>query len=314
MKISKVFKQFLTVLVMVSILAISTIPSYAYSNNAYSINENYYISNNDALNSSIEEMVDNEGNIISVETEKLYDSNEIQVKVYVNNKLTQISLVDGDMIYYKDVTKISNNINGDAFDVTDYDKVYNFNENISIENDLKDISPENEVSYKSYSDGWAFYRNYEPITWYYGTKPCDLYFINYDEEPDQHKFNAKTVSITVGTPVSVAIGLIVGYATSNLTPLGILSIIGCSIVGDVITNYVSSELTYSTQRIRYRPMINGREIFGDAYIDKLWLINHDNLTDRYSFHLANNVYRANRGTSPDEIARNAQIAEVQGQY
>ena len=57
-----------------------------------------------------------------------------------------------------------------------------------------------------------------------------------------------------------------------------------------------------------------REIFEDAYIDKLWLINHDNLTNRDSFHLANNVYRANIGTSQDGIARNAQIAEVQGQY
>lgn len=122
LKISRVFKKLLTVLVMMSILAaISTIPSYAYSINAYSINENYYLFKNDELNSFSDKMVDNEGNIV-------------------------------------------------------------------------------------------------------------------------------------------------------------------------------------------------REIFEDAYIDKLWLINHDNLTNRDSFHLANNVYRANIGTSQDGIARNAQIAEVQGQY
>ena len=115
LKISRVFKRLLTVLVMMSILTISTIPSYAYSNNAYSINENYYLSKNDELNSFSDKMVDNEGNI-------------------------------------------------------------------------------------------------------------------------------------------------------------------------------------------------GREIFGDAHIDKLWLINHDNLTNRDSFNLANNVYRANRGTSTYEIAGNAQIA------
>lgn len=39
-----------------------------------------------------------------------------------------------------------------TFDVSDYDKVYNL-ENISFENDLKDLYPENEESYKSYSDG-----------------------------------------------------------------------------------------------------------------------------------------------------------------
>ncbi len=314
MKRSKVFKRCLTVVIMISILAMSTIPTYAYSNTTDPITKNYYLSEDDVVNSFSEEMVDNKGNIISVETEKLYDSTAIQVKVYLNNELSQISLVDGDKIYYKDVTKSISNVNDDAFDVSDYDKVYNLEENISFENDLRDLYPENEESYKSYSDGWAFYKNYGPISWYSGTKPCALYFMNYDEEPDQHRFNARTVRITAGTPVSVAIGLVVGYATSTLTPLGILSIIGCSIAGDVITNYVFSELTFSTQRVRYRPMINGREIFGDAYIDKLWLINHDNLTNRDSFHLAQNVYRSNRGTSPDEIARNAQIAEAQGQY
>ena len=74
--------------------------------------------------------------------------------------------------------------------------------------------------------------------------------------------------------------------------------------GNIIS--VETEKLYDSNR--YRPMINGREIFGDAHIDKLWLINHDNLTNRDSFHLANNVYRANMGTSQEEIAGNAQIA------
>ena len=74
--------------------------------------------------------------------------------------------------------------------------------------------------------------------------------------------------------------------------------------GNIIS--VETEKLYDSNR--YRPMINGREIYVDAHIDKLWLINHDNLTNRDSFHLANNVYRANMGTSQEEIARNAQIA------
>lgn len=269
MKKSRVFKRCLTIVIMISILAMSTIPTYAYSYTTDPITENYYLSEDDVINSFSEEMVDNKGNIIFVETEKLYDSTAIQVKVYVNNELSQIYLVDGDKIYYKDVTKNINNINDDAFDVFDYDKVYNLEENISFENDLIDLYPENKESYKLYSDGWAFYRKYGPLSWYSDTKPCTLYLMNYDEEPDQHRFNARTVRITAGTLVSIAIGLVIGYATSTLTPLGILSIIGCSIAGDVITNYVFSELTFSTQRVRYRPMINGREIFGDVYIDKL---------------------------------------------
>lgn len=259
-------------------------------------------------------MQDNNGNLISVQTEYLYDSNEIQVKIYVNEKLTQISLVDGNRIYYKDVTKDINYLNSDALNFSDFDKVYNLDENISLNRNLVDLYPTYNNNCELYSNGWAFYSNYAPLSWYSGTKPCSLYFRNYDEEPDHHRFNARTIRITAGTPVSVAIGMVVGFATSTLTPLGILGIIGCSIAGDVVTNYVFNILTFSTQKIRYRPMINGREIFGDAYIDKLWLISHDNLTNRDSFHLAQNVYRANRGTSPDEIARNAQIAEAQGQY
>lgn len=314
MKRSRGFKRFLSFVIMVSILATSAIPSYAYSNDKNFIKENYYLTENNFLDSFSEEMVDNEGNVISVETEKVYDLNAIQVKVYLNNELSQISLVYGDKIYYKDITNNVNHISDDAFNFFDYDKIYDLNENISYNNNSVYLYPEHEESYKLYSDGWAFYRNYDPISWYYGTKPCALYFMNYDEEPDQHRFNARTIRITAGTPVSVAISLVVGFATSTLTPLGILGIVGCAIAGDVITNYVFTELTFSTQRVRYRPMINGREIFGDAYIDKLWLINHDNLTNRDSFHLAQNVYRANRGTSPDEIARSAQIAEAQGQY
>lgn len=34
-------------------------------------------------------------------------------EVYLNNELSQISLVDGDKIYYKDVTKSISNVNDD---------------------------------------------------------------------------------------------------------------------------------------------------------------------------------------------------------
>ena len=86
------------------------------------------------------------------------------------------------------------------------------------------------------------------------------------------------------------------------------------IAGDIINNYIDGSLTYSTQKIRYRPKVGGREIFGDAYNDKLWLVIRDDVRRKDNYRLVNSAYRSNRGGSPDEIARNAQIAQAQGQY
>lgn len=54
--------------------------------------------------------------------------------------------------------------------------------------------------------------------------------------------------------------------------------------------------------------------FGDAYIDKLWLVIRDDVRRKDNYRLVNSAYRSNIGGSPDEIARNAQIAQAQGQY
>lgn len=61
-------------------------------------------------------------------------------------------------------------------------------------------------------------------------------------------------------------------------------------------------------------MVCGIEIFVDAYIDKLWLVIRDDVRRKDYYRLVNSAYRSNRGSSPDEIAKNAQIAQAQGQY
>lgn len=56
--------------------------------------------------------------------------------------------------------------------------------------------------------------------------------------------------------------------------------IGKSIVADIVANTVSSVIWYSTQKILYAPIVNGNNVFTDAYITKLWLISYDYLKGR----------------------------------
>ncbi len=283
------------------------------SSNSLAMNRNLHLDDkcsNYNLNNYYEEYTDDLGNIVSVEIKYIDNKDLTEIKVYLNHELTQISLITDDDIYYKSVKYSNfNNMNVDN-KINSYDKVYHLPKKMFEEKSVDNILSKINNNY----DGAAFYGHFVPLRSFPGTKPCDLYYYNYDEEPDLHRFNARAINITAGTPISVAIGLVIAFVTSELTPLGILEIIGASIAGDVVTNYVTNILTFSTKKIRYMPIIDGREIFGDAYIEELWLISHDNLKNIDTFHLAQNVHGANRGTSPEEIARDAQIAEAQGQY
>ncbi len=156
--------------------------------------------------------------------------------------------------------------------------------------------------------GWTYYGHYDPSPIYAGAKPTDLYMKYYDSAPNLHKFSKKNVTIGAGTPISIAVGLVATYVTGGITATAILATIGASIIADIITNAVSGELCYSTQKILYAPIVSGINVFPDAYITKLWLISYDYYSARETFTLANESYQSNRGQRPDQIAINAQIA------
>ena len=68
---------------------------------------------------------------------------------------------------------------------------------------------------------------------------------------------------------------------------------------------ITGEVCFSTQKVRYAPVINGKNIFTDAYITKRYTI-----TGRMSYSINNASYKSNRGDSPSMIVLNAQVAEM----
>ena len=69
---------------------------------------------------------------------------------------------------------------------------------------------------------------------------------------------------------------------------------------------ITGEVCFSTQKVRYAPVINGKNIFTDAYIT----ITYDKITGRMSYSINNASYKSNRGDSSSMIVLNAQVAEM----
>ena len=74
---------------------------------------------------------------------------------------------------------------------------------------------------------------------------------------------------------------------------------------------ITGEVCFSTQKVRYAPVINGKNIFTDAYITKRYTITYDKITGRMSYSINNASYKSNRGDSPSMIVLNARVAEME---
>ena len=85
---------------------------------------------------------------------------------------------------------------------------------------------------------------------------------------------------------------------------------GTVIVEGTIVDMITGEVCFSTQKVRYAPVINGKNIFTDAYITKRYTITYDKITGRMSYSINNASYKSNRGDSPSMIVLNAQVAEM----
>ena len=73
---------------------------------------------------------------------------------------------------------------------------------------------------------------------------------------------------------------------------------------------ITGEVCFSTQKVRYAPVINGKNIFTDAYITKRYTITYDKITGRMSYSINNASYKSNRGDGPSMIVLNAQVFEM----
>ena len=85
---------------------------------------------------------------------------------------------------------------------------------------------------------------------------------------------------------------------------------GTVIVEGAIVDMITGEVCFSTQKVRYAPVINGRSIFIDAYISTSCNITFFLFSGRMSYSINNASYKSNRGDSPSMIVLNAQVAEM----
>jgi hypothetical protein len=174
-------------------------------------------------------------------------------------------------------------------------------------------------SYELYSsifspEGWNFLMNRPSNAMISGSKPCSIYSKNYDDEPDQNRYSGKQIKAGVGTAVSVIVSLVATFITGGVTVNTIIVSLGSAIVSDVITSAISGNVCFSTQKIRYAPVIDGMNIFPDAYITKRWVIISDTVHRTESIKLDNAEYQYNRGHDAYAIAANAQQAEVDSRH
>lgn len=236
------------------------------------------------------------------------------VEVYLNGELTQRAHASPknnvvQWFEYEDYTTYTRAVDERVetckytdmvADVSDEDVTNSNYDNYDIETYATKFSPE----------GWAYVMTRPSNPTIAGSKPCAIYKRNYDDEPDLHRYNGKRVKADKGTAISVIISLLAVFLSGNVTITTIIIGLGSGIAGDFITKAVMGQVCFSTQKIRYAPVIGGMNIFPDAYITKRWVIISDTAHKKETFELDNPSYANNRGHDIYAIAYNAQHSEA----
>lgn len=159
-------------------------------------------------------------------------------------------------------------------------------------------------------EGWAYLMTRPSNPMISGSKPCMLYYHNYDDEPDQNRYWGKRVEFNAGTAIGIVVSVLTGFLTGGVTIEAIVAGLGSAIVADTLAQYVTGQICFSTQKIRYAPVIGGKLIFTDAYVTKRWVVISDTVHQTETVELDNPEYDYNRGHDAYAIVVNAQQAEV----
>lgn len=159
-------------------------------------------------------------------------------------------------------------------------------------------------------EGWAYLMTRPSNPMISGSKPCTVYYRNYDDEPDQNRYSGKHVEFNAGTAIGIVVSVLAGFLTGGVTIEAIVAGLGSAIVADALVQYVTGEVCFSTQVIRYAPVIEGKLIFTDAYVTKRWVVISDTVRQTETVKLDDPEYDYNRGHDAYAIAVNAQQAEV----
>lgn len=269
-----------------------------FSLSSFAANEIQPISN--AQEYYYESFYNTEGQLVEIKITQLSNGNIVEV--YLDGVITQIVTAD----YDKDLLSLQN--------IASSSSLLSNSQMSSIQEfKISDFVCDSERNYSQLStpdlEDWAFYRSYPPTPLIDGAKGCDLYVRNYDEEPDLHRYNGKSVQFTAGTAVGIIASVLSVFLSGNVTISSILVALGTAVVADAISKAIDGDVCFSTKKILYAPIVGGQWIFGDAYITERWVIIYDYLKKVETFELDDPSYQSNRGTTPSEIAVNAQIEE-----
>lgn len=235
-------------------------------------------------------------------------NSETFVEVYVNGVLTQRAYAspDSNVVLWTEYTGQTRAVQADSLRSCFYTDI------------VSDVAPDNQKSQIAVA---PYAANFDPEEWAYlmtrpsnpmisGSKPCTIYYHNYDDEPDQNRYSGKKVAADAGTAVSVIVSVLAAFLTGGVTIGTIVVALGSAIVADVISKSITGTVCFSTQKILYAPVIDGINIFPDAYITKRWVVISDTVNKTETLELDNPEHSYNRGHDPYAIAANAQQAEV----
>ena len=249
---------------------------------------------------------DDAGNNVYIEFEII--GTDTYVQLYVNDVLTQraYSSPNRDLILWTEYSSCARNSLIPSVQNCAYSDVIS---DITFQASEKEEAPEFYSSAFS-PEGWSFLMTRASNSMISGSKPCSVYYKNYDEEPDQNRYSGKQVKAGAGTAVSVIVSVVAVFITGGVTVKAIVIALGSAIISDYITQAITGTVCFSTQKVRYAPVIEGVNIFPDAYITKRWVVIADTVHQTETVELDTPEYQYNRGHDAYAIAANAQQAEV----
>ena len=226
--------------------------------------------------------------------------------MYQNNRIVQRAIADFSTgiiqyIQYNDLDERVLNNDVEYYNISDLIK-----DNVEVLQKQDD-----DISLTSFdTSGWALYGSYPKAGIYPNSRPCKLYYRNFDENPYDNKYSGKSISFGAGTAVSIIIAAVGVFLGGEITIATFVKAFGTVIVEGAIVDMITGEVCFSTQKVRYAPVINSKNIFTDAYITKRYTITYDKITGRMSYSINNASYKSNRGDSSSMIVLNAQVAEM----
>lgn len=164
----------------------------------------------------------------------------------------------------------------------------------TVENEASTNEMKSTVPFPVFvSSGWAKIDHWDaaPASPY----AIDLYMRNYDDEPDLHPFEKKQLSFAAKVAVTTVAGVLASFLTTGgITLAVVLKAFGAAIIKngtqEVINKAIKGTVCYSTQKISYAPVVEGYNIYPNAYMTRLWLVAGDAVTGGKNYTLLRDAY------------------------